>query len=144
MRGALAAAGLAASSVRPATPTLENAFVAILRELEEERQVSRVSRAARDGGRRGESAIGARGLRKAFGDFAAVKGLDLEVRYGEVYGLLGANGAGKTTTIKMLCGLIEPTRGRGAAGRRGGRAALRAACGSRWATCRRSSRSTTT
>jgi ABC-2 type transport system ATP-binding protein len=33
------------------------------------------------------------------------------VRYGEVYGLLGANGAGKTTTIKMLCGLVEPSEG---------------------------------
>ena len=40
-----------------------------------------------------------------------MKGVDLEVRYGEVYGLLGANGAGKTTTIKMLCGLIEPSAG---------------------------------
>jgi ABC-2 type transport system ATP-binding protein len=56
-------------------------------------------------------AIGARGLRKAFGRFEAVRGLDLEVRYGEIYGLLGANGAGKTTTIKMLCGLLEPSAG---------------------------------
>ena len=37
--------------------------------------------------------------------------MSLEVRYGEIYGLLGANGAGKTTTIKMLCGLVEPTGG---------------------------------
>ncbi|HEY9649103.1 MAG TPA: ABC transporter ATP-binding protein, partial [Coleofasciculaceae cyanobacterium] len=56
-------------------------------------------------------AIGARNLRKVFGDFQAVKGVDLEVRYGEIYGLLGANGAGKTTTIKMLCGLLESTSG---------------------------------
>jgi ABC-2 type transport system ATP-binding protein len=36
----------------------------------------------------------------------------LEIKYGEVYGLLGANGAGKTTTIKMLCGLLEPSSGK--------------------------------
>jgi len=40
-----------------------------------------------------------------------VKDVNLEIRYGEIYGLLGANGAGKTTTIKMLCGLLEPTKG---------------------------------
>ena len=41
----------------------------------------------------------------------AVHNINLEVRYGEIYGLLGANGAGKTTTIKMLCGLLDPTSG---------------------------------
>ena len=40
-----------------------------------------------------------------------MKGVNLQVRHGEIYGLLGANGAGKTTTIKMLCGLLEPTIG---------------------------------
>ncbi|WP_439566647.1 ATP-binding cassette domain-containing protein, partial [Gloeocapsopsis crepidinum] len=57
-------------------------------------------------------AIGARDLRKVFGNFQAVKGVNLEIRYGEIYGLLGANGAGKTTTIKMLCGLLEPSSGK--------------------------------
>ncbi|MGC8714294.1 MAG: ATP-binding cassette domain-containing protein, partial [Leptodesmis sp.] len=56
-------------------------------------------------------AIGAQGLTKVFGDFQAVHDVTLEVRYGEIYGLLGANGAGKTTTIKMLCGLSEATSG---------------------------------
>ena len=50
-------------------------------------------------------------LTKRFGAFTAVHNVNLKVRYGEVYGLLGANGAGKTTTIKMLCGLLEPTTG---------------------------------
>jgi ABC-2 type transport system ATP-binding protein len=111
VRDAVAAAGLAVESVRAGAPTLENAFVAILRGLEDERRVApfpgRHSSAPPDAA----TAIGARDLRKVFGDFEAVKGLDLEVRYGEVYGLLGANGAGKTTTIKMLCGLLEPTSG---------------------------------
>ncbi len=57
-------------------------------------------------------AIEAQSLRKVFGDFVAVKQVDLTIHYGEVYGLLGANGAGKTTMIKMLCGLLEPSRGR--------------------------------
>jgi ABC-2 type transport system ATP-binding protein len=43
--------------------------------------------------------------------FTAVDGVDLEIRRGEVFGLLGPNGAGKSTTIRMLCTLLEPTRG---------------------------------
>jgi ABC-2 type transport system ATP-binding protein len=54
------------------------------------------------------------GLRKAYGRKVAVKGLDLEVRQGEVFGFLGPNGAGKTTSIKMLLGLVKPTGGEAA------------------------------
>lgn len=50
-------------------------------------------------------------LSKQFKSFTAVKGIDLQVRPGEVYGFLGPNGAGKTTTIRMLLGLIRPTQG---------------------------------
>jgi ABC-2 type transport system ATP-binding protein len=53
-------------------------------------------------------------LRKVFGDYAAVKGLTLQVRQGEVFGFLGPNGAGKTTSMKMLLGLIAPTSGEAA------------------------------
>src|SRR4051812_844083 len=56
-------------------------------------------------------AIETHGLRKHYGDFVAVDGLDLTVCEGEVFGLLGPNGAGKTTTILMLLGLTEPTAG---------------------------------
>lgn len=56
-------------------------------------------------------AVRADELRKEFGTFVAVEGLSLEIRRGEVFGLLGPNGSGKTTTIRMLCGLIDPTSG---------------------------------
>jgi ABC-2 type transport system ATP-binding protein len=55
--------------------------------------------------------IEAVGLRKSYGDTLAVKGVDLRVQPGEIFGFLGPNGAGKTTTIKMLIGLLRPTAG---------------------------------
>jgi len=51
-------------------------------------------------------------LEKSYGDFAAVKGIDFEVKAGEVFGLLGPNGAGKTTTVEILEGLRTRTSGR--------------------------------
>ncbi len=59
----------------------------------------------------GEFGIVTRGLRKEYRGSVAVDNLDLEVRRGEVFGLLGPNGSGKTTTIRMLTGLIAPTSG---------------------------------
>lgn len=51
------------------------------------------------------------GVRKSFGDVAAVNGLDLCIVEGEVYALLGHNGAGKTTTLRLLLGLLKPDEG---------------------------------
>jgi ABC-type multidrug transport system ATPase subunit len=53
------------------------------------------------------------GLRKRFGALEVVKGLDLQVREGEICGFLGGNGSGKTTTIRLLCGLLRPDAGGG-------------------------------
>src|SRR5439155_15335468 len=50
-------------------------------------------------------------LQKSYGEFLAVKGIDFEVRAGEVFGLLGPNGAGKTTTVEILEGLRTRTSG---------------------------------
>jgi len=50
-------------------------------------------------------------LRKAFGTLQAVDGLDLQVRAGEMVGLVGPDGAGKTTAIRLLCGLLQPDSG---------------------------------
>jgi ABC-2 type transport system ATP-binding protein len=64
-----------------------------------------------------EIVVAVRGLTKVFKDFwgrakaRAVDNVDFEVRRGEVFGLLGPNGSGKSTTIKMLLGLLYPTRG---------------------------------
>ena len=58
-----------------------------------------------------ELALATRGLKRAFGDFMAVDGIDLAVPKGSLYGFLGPNGAGKSTTIKCLTGLLRPTAG---------------------------------
>lgn len=55
--------------------------------------------------------IEAQGLQKRYGETLAVKGVDLQVKAGEIFGFLGPNGAGKTTTIKMLVGLLRPSAG---------------------------------
>jgi ABC-2 type transport system ATP-binding protein len=64
-----------------------------------------------------ETVIETRALSKTYSDFwgrpkvRALKALDLEIKRGEVFGLLGPNGSGKTTTIKLLLGLLFPTEG---------------------------------
>jgi len=55
--------------------------------------------------------IDVRGLRMAYGDVEAVRGVDLHVDRGEVFALLGPNGAGKTTTLRLLTALGHPTAG---------------------------------
>ena len=52
-------------------------------------------------------------LTKKFGSFTAVDDINMSIEEGQVYGFLGPNGAGKSTTIRMLCGLLAPTSGRG-------------------------------
>jgi ABC-2 type transport system ATP-binding protein len=51
------------------------------------------------------------GLRKTYGSYEALKGLDLEIAAGDIYCLLGANGAGKTTTINLFLNFIDPSAG---------------------------------
>src|SRR5947209_17094094 len=59
--------------------------------------------------------IQTRGLRRTFksrkAEVVAVRGIDLDVRAGEIFGFLGPNGAGKTTTVRMLSTLLPPTEG---------------------------------
>jgi ABC-type multidrug transport system ATPase subunit len=60
----------------------------------------------------GAPAIRTSGLTKRYGETVALDALDLAVEPGEAYGYLGPNGAGKTTTIRLLLGLLRPSRGR--------------------------------
>ena len=59
-----------------------------------------------------ETMIRINGLRKKFGEFTAVDGLNFDIYRNEIFGLLGPNGAGKTTTINMICGLLAPSDGK--------------------------------
>ena len=107
----LRSANLQLNDFHVGEPTLENTFVAKLRSLGQELNAPDYPGKHPHRDLTGQVAIGARNLTKRFGAFTAVKDVNIEVQYGEIYGLLGANGAGKTTTIKMLCGLLAPTSG---------------------------------
>jgi ABC-2 type transport system ATP-binding protein len=103
-------AGLRVTEIRRSQPTLENAFVGQLRKMRGVHVVPPFPEPSPPLKRK-DIVIGAKDLNKKFGTFQAVKNFQLEVRNGDIYGLLGANGAGKTTSIKIICGLVEPTSG---------------------------------
>jgi ABC-2 type transport system ATP-binding protein len=115
VREVLANHQLPLSSVDRVEATLENVFVTRLRQQGADPPFISFPRSLvrpqRLGGGNSTIAIQTRHLYKTFGHFQAVKDVTLQVRYGEIYGLLGANGAGKTTTIKMLCGLLGASGG---------------------------------
>ena len=102
--------GLQVTEIVRSQPTLENAFVGQLRKMRGTHIVPPFPKPS-PSLKRKDVVIGAKDLNKRFGSFQAVKNFQLEVRNGDIYGLLGANGAGKTTSIKIICGLIDPTSG---------------------------------
>ena len=111
IREILAQHDITLKEIRQDEPTLENVFVNQLRQQGLDPAYLEFP-AYRSGKEKGHTAIDTHQLQKTFGDFQAVKGVDITVRYGEIYGLLGANGAGKTTVIKMLCGLLPASGGK--------------------------------
>jgi ABC-2 type transport system ATP-binding protein len=58
-----------------------------------------------------ETIVKIKNLKKSYGDIQALKGISLDIKKGEMFGLVGPDGAGKTTTIRVLCGLLSPTGG---------------------------------
>ncbi|HQY46639.1 MAG TPA: ATP-binding cassette domain-containing protein, partial [Usitatibacteraceae bacterium] len=99
-------------AAREVPPRFEDGFIDLLRQ----RQPATARAVRMDGGAAAAGAadgvvIEVKGLHRRFGDFRAVDGVDLTVRRGEIFGLLGANGAGKTTTFRILCGLLPASAG---------------------------------
>ena len=92
-----------------ADPSLEDLFIAMIGEGADtavrRRPASNLANAA--------PAVILERLTRRFGSFTAVNSISLTVPKGEIFGFLGPNGAGKSTTIRMLCGILEPTEGRG-------------------------------
>jgi ABC-2 type transport system ATP-binding protein len=120
VRDAIAQQSIPLTSLQVTEATLENVFVARLRQQGSDPPFIPLPRLNQWSGRSAERiyhresaqiAIAAQHVQKTFGNFHAVKGVNLEIQYGEIYGLLGANGAGKTTIIKMLCGLLPASKG---------------------------------
>jgi ABC-2 type transport system ATP-binding protein len=102
--------GLHIKEIHRSQPTLENAVVGVLRKMRGVQVIPHFPKPSPPR-RQSDIVIGAKDLNKRFGSFQAVKNFQLEIRNGDIYGLLGANGAGKTTAIKIICGLLDPTSG---------------------------------
>src|SRR5690606_24098838 len=94
---------------RGASASLEEAFIALLPE-EKRRQHRHLVIPPRVAGD-DEIAIEAHGLTMRFGDFVAVRDVNLRIPRGEIFGFLGSNGCGKSTTMKMLTGLLPASEG---------------------------------
>lgn len=116
VRRLLAVSDVADLQLRRIAPTMEDVFIALVSQAETGKGLPQRDgeeppprpRAAAD-----DVVVRLQGLTKTFGSFVAVDHLSLSVSGGEVFGFLGPNGSGKTTTIRMLCGLLAPSAGRG-------------------------------
>jgi ABC-2 type transport system ATP-binding protein len=105
---------LAGLVVRAVAPRFEDGFIDLMRTRQDAParvHAARIEDPAAPTDDRRQTVVLVQGLRRRFGDFWAVDGVDFDIRRGEIFGLLGANGAGKTTTFRMLCGLLPASAG---------------------------------
>ncbi|OGN43930.1 MAG: hypothetical protein A2623_08050 [Caulobacterales bacterium RIFCSPHIGHO2_01_FULL_70_19] len=96
--------------LEPVEPSMEDAFTVV---AAASAPVTAAKEAREPRAPSAEVRVSAEGMTRRFDDFVAVDDVSLTVKAGEVLGLLGPNGAGKTTLIRMLCGLLPPSDGRG-------------------------------
>src|SRR5262247_4492889 len=80
-------------------------------EDELDRELAAIDRSDREPIDRPEVAISIRGLRKSYGELEAVRGVDLEIERGEIFGVIGPDGAGKTSVFQILGGVMAATSG---------------------------------
>jgi ABC-2 type transport system ATP-binding protein len=97
------------SGCTPQKPRFEDAFIEILGGAPKGR--SKLALSYPEYKLSDAPTVQAENLTKKFGSFTAVDNVQLNIRPGTIFGILGANGAGKTTTFRMLCGLLRPTFG---------------------------------
>ncbi|HET9491122.1 MAG TPA: ATP-binding cassette domain-containing protein [Methylomirabilota bacterium] len=103
--------GGAVVDIRRVPPTMEDVFV--LTVGDRARRPPAMATGPTAPPRSAGPAVRLEALTRRFGDFVAVDGISLSVDRGEIFGFLGPNGSGKTTTIRMLCGVLPPSSGRG-------------------------------
>jgi ABC-2 type transport system ATP-binding protein len=111
-------ADLPFDEIKEVPPSLEDVFVSVLgnkgKPPEKKEEIAGLSRPASPRHENGAGiAVTVEHLTRRFGAFTAVNDVSFEVPRGEIFGFLGPNGAGKSTTIRMLCGLLKPTSGKG-------------------------------
>ena len=112
----LVAAGLPFDDIRERAPSLEDVFVSVMQRAAHASEKEGIQPRATwspSTGEAGSHAVHVEGLTRRFGSFTAVNRVSFQVPPGEIFGFLGPNGAGKSTVIRMLCGLLRPSEGKG-------------------------------